>query len=320
MRISVRALAAVGYLSFTGAECCGVGGPELVPEREACASFYECSLAVKAEVFVVPTFGKGPVVAVDVDPPELLEVTLDGARLALRARQPGDGVLRARLEDGSVAVAWVRAAPLATTRVVPAGATAPSGPLAIYRGGELRLLAEHLDERGDRLLGHGFETWDVTGGTLREVDAGDTGLVPSLERIAIAGDAPAMSVTARPSGTPLAFDVVPPGATARLDLTVRGEHTSSVPLPPDRTVTLPLGTRATITIAPFTADDRPIHGLPTTDGLTVVSTDPSVIDAQLVPATRDVTLHARAPGEADLELRLDGQVVRFRVRSTPPSR
>jgi hypothetical protein len=317
MRLTLRALAAVGFLSFTGADCCGVGGPELVPERAVCTSFWECSIAVKARVAAVSSFSTSDVVAVDVDPPGLLEVTIDGPRLVLQPRLAGDGYIRVVYADGATAEASVRASPLAKTRVVPVAAAA-SEPGAIYRGGELRVMAEHLDEHGARLLGHGYESWAITGGALREVD-GDPGLDSALERIAVAGDTATVSVTAGTGGEPLTLDVVPPGATARLSLDVRGDHTAAIPRAPERTVSLQRGANAIVAITPFTADGRPIHGLPTVDGLAASSTDPGVAAVEVSPATREVKLRASSVGDADVEIRLDGQLVRFHVRSTAPT-
>lgn len=304
MRVSLRALAAVGFLSFTGADCCGVGAPELVPERGACASFYECSIAVDGRVTAVSTYPASRVVAVDVDPPELLTVVLDGERLQLRARLAGEGRVRAAYTDGGTAETWITTAPIADTRVVPVDEGVPPGPIAIYRGGELRVAAEHLDERGQRMMGDGLETWAIDGGTLREV-RGDTG----PQRIVVAGDGDAASVTARPGTTPLALDIMRPGATARLALTV-----GTLPLTDERVVVLRSGASAVVGVLPLAEDGRRIHGLPTLDGLEASSSNAGVT-AEVVRERREVTLRALAAGEGEVEVKLDGQVVRFRVVS-----
>jgi hypothetical protein len=312
MRLALRSLAAVSYLTCTAADCCGVGGPELVPARAACFSFYDCAIAVKAEVFATIAFGSSEIEAIDVEPPELLEVTRAGTELVLRPTRIGEGVITVRLASGESTATWVAVGALATTRVTLAGAPSRSPRIALYRGGALHVVAEHLDATGARLLGHGFEAWEITGGELREVPPAQLTLVPSLERIVVSGDAPAISVLARPGSTPLDIDVMPPGSTARLAIEVTDANGARILLPPGRGIGLARDASTTATITPFTADDRAILGRPAVDRLATSSTAPAIATAEIDPAGA-IRIVAKSAGETEISIRLDGHVVQIPV-------
>ena len=305
------------FLLCSGMTCCGVGGPELVAlsADDECA-YFDCPLALDGEVVVdLWTYARpGDITDATLDRPDLAELTVDRGRLVVRPRVAGNGVLCVTLGDGTVVEHWLETAAVASTDVVADRTIGglhhvyPPGRKQMYAGSTLRVFAEHRDARGSRLLGHGFEAWTISGGTLVEPEATfETTLDTALVRDVTATDPALVTVSAGPRSTALELEVVPAGSAATLEL--RYKMTSvrfgEVSLMSSELVSVPVNV--------YSADGRYIHGTPIGGTLTVEVADPTVVSVVPDDRSRGLRFEGLAPGTTELAVHFDGATARFTV-------
>ncbi|MDB4961441.1 MAG: hypothetical protein JWP01_1440 [Myxococcales bacterium] len=323
MRLIMGWVAGLVFLMCSGA-CCGVGMPEFVTSSpDGACQYFDCDLMVGGTVSGrVVTFeaATGEVTAVSIEPAELADLGLDNGRIIVKPRRVGEGVLAVTLASYEPMKLPIRTAVLATTEVVPDRSIEglqrvdPPGRKQMFEGSTLRVVAEHRDAAGLRLLGHGFEAWTISGGTLVEpVTDADSDLDAALVRDVVASGGPLITVGARAGGTPLELEVVPAGSTATLELEngftiVRGGE-----------LAVAAGARFYVPVHAFSADGRFIHGLPPGGVLTATVTDATVMMVVADTAQRTLRMQGVAPGTTELTVAFDGASATFSVRVTEPT-
>jgi hypothetical protein len=253
-------------------------------------------------------------------PPDLAEVVIDGRYLRIRppalpsssvpAARQASGTLGVRV-DGALIEVPITVAARATTRLVVSGVPygefpsreLPGQRLAVFQGDGMLVIAEHYTDDGERLLGHTDEAWSGEGVAMAEIPephhlGRDYAL---MRRVRPLGPGPASLAHA---GATLAFDVVEPRTTARLELAWQSYQASS-----DRTVLrLRPGNFATLGVHAYAEDGRFIYGGPPYLPLVITSSDPAVIEVEDREATilRQQRLVARGVGTAVITVQFDG--------------
>jgi len=305
--------AALIFLMCTGmTDCCGVGGPELMaysPDSEC--SLYDCGVIVGGELETELFTGGQWVEDITLDPPEVADLAIDGARITIKPRLAGSATMRVTFADSEYPFeVGIMGVALATTEVIPDRSITgfqrvyPPGPKQMFTGSTLRVIAAHRSASGQRLLGHGFEDWTVTGGTVVATDP-DQGAYTTLVRDVIAGTDPQISISARPGSTPLELDVLPAGSTRILELATKTGGLRFGEL------VFRAGQYLSIPVSAFSADGRFIHGHPPGVGLGATLADETLASITVNDAERSLRIMALCPGRTDLDVTFDGVTTRF---------
>lgn len=306
------------------AACYG-GGYELEPTTvgSECVSL-DCPIALRGELAARPIFSSCTVEreqASDarVVPPELAKVDVVDGELVFHAYTSGNGYVEVAVVGGGAFTRELSVAPLQTTRVraLADALTEPSvgidsidavtlrigpeRPLAIFDGDRLGVIAEHRGATGERLLGHGFETWSITGAALAEPVTAELSHFEhadlALARLIATTGVGRVVVDA--GGEPLELDVVAAGSTARLaviDLRYGGSLA---------TIALRLSSMdALLDVEAFTADGAFLSSGPR--DLRVASANRSIASANLVGGRRGIRVIANARGTTTVSIEFDG--------------
>jgi hypothetical protein len=325
-------LAGVSFLCLTGADCCGVGGPELTASYgvDECA-YFGCPLAIGSEVDVHAfTYSVEPDAIVDasLNNPFLADVAVASDRVVLRPHIEGTGIVSVTLADETLVQAYVETAHVASTTVVfdpfveQLRPSYPGGRMQMFVGSRLRVIAKHSDQRGRALLGHGVEQWSISGGMLADPSPDmvvDDLVYPyfnalrdmALVRDVVATGEPVIAITAAEASVPVEIDVVPAGSTARLRIDTRSLYVSAD--------NLSIGTAASFYVGAFSADGRYIHGAPAGGELAATVVDPAIATVTIDSYTRALRITGTQPGTTDVIVSFDGLEVRFPITVRAPA-
>ena len=167
MHIWSRSVVAVGALA--AGPCCGYGGADTIDAREngvECEAL-SCPIALGGDVLIDAYVGTDyteytPILSAALDPPELGALTIDGYTITLHASAVGAGILHVVETNDTLIDSPISVVAIASTTVKISSlpdAVDPTGPFDVIGTGALRLFAIHRDANGNRLLGHGLETW-----------------------------------------------------------------------------------------------------------------------------------------------------------------
>lgn len=299
---------------------CGGGGYDISPRvpDDECPTF-DCAIAAGTEVLADPMYYSDikeyvDITAARVTPTELASVRVDKNVIVLQARAASGtmpaptldntGTLGFTTTDGDRFDRPIRVEPIASTTVVPDRYELPyvetperlyrDNHMAMFVGGSMLVVAQHRGVDGQRLLGHGSESWTVAGvGELAELqsqanDYTDAALVRAVSAPA------AGQVRVSAGGPELVIDALPPGSTTRVELDRFGS-----PLP-TMTLTLMKDEFATVSVLAF-AGDLFIQGAK----VTATSSDPSIVEVS-ADSRPSVSLSAKRQGGVTVGIDLDG--------------
>jgi hypothetical protein len=293
---------------------CGEGSYGAEPRAvESECSTLDCPLAAGGEVLVDPVFYGDVLELIGVTdawvtPAGVADVQLVGNVIVVHPHAPpavvpqsggGGPVLGYTAERGGTFEFPISIAAIATTTVAPYEWELPSvtrrerlfagNRMAAFVGDSLAVVAQHRAANGQRLLGHGFEHWSITGpGELIEL-SGDVAVNTDVALIRRVHATSAGQLAIDVGGAPFVVDVVPPRSTARLEL----GQTS---------VGIMVNEMTSVAVAPFTADDHYIHG----GTITVTIDDPSVASADVSGSRNAVQLVGLKQGSTTATITVDG--------------
>jgi hypothetical protein len=294
---------------------CGDAIPVLAPRGSLdCYDFDSCSLATGSELIadaIVDTDvdENATVDELEVSPPGLIAATIvpDHSGVDLHALAAGVGHIHAVLIFGDERLRYdrdVRVEDVATTSIAPTlyPAALPASPdhLAVFAGAAIELAVTYRDASGMPMLGHGFENWSTTGGTL-VVAFGDVLYADAtLFRTLQLGDASAV-VTA--NDAQLAIDVQPAHSTATLGL-----GTDQVIADGSAIV---LTDNARFDLIAMTSDRVPVLGASPVGPPQVTVDDPRVVTFEVFEQRIQATTHSA--GTTTLHVSFDGVVSTFQL-------
>jgi hypothetical protein len=305
---------------------CESGGYDLEPVAADSECYtLDCPLLAGGEVLARAIYftdydGLARAESVDVSPPELATVTIDGEYIVIRPaalaagavpsiESSGYGTFHVTLVDGSDFYRTFLVAPRASTAVVPdrtrvplelfPGRKLPGERLAMFDGEAMVVYAEHRTVDGQRLLGHDDSTWTSEGVQLADIEGAsdiDHALVRRVRGLATG----AASVSL--GGATLPLDIVPPHTTARLEIA-----SYAAAYPANTVIYTSALASTTIRLLAYASDGRYIHGGPPFLPVTVTSSDPSIVAAgdRGIAADRQVELTGYRSGTATVTLTFD---------------
>ena len=292
---------------------CGATAPELVPRGNLdCSDLASCSLAkgseLIADAFADTDVPEGATVdELDVSPAGLIDATIvaDRSGVDLHPLVAGMGHIHAVLIFGDARLRFdrdVRVAGIATTSIAPtvypAAFAASPEPLAAFAGSAIELAVTYRDASGTPMLGHGFENWATTGGTLVAAFADAPFADVALFRTLQLGDA---SVVVTANDTQVAIDALPAHSTATLGLGT------------DQLIadggTVVVHDSARFDLIAMTSDRVPILGVSPAGPPQVTVDDPSLVTFDVYAQEIQATVHAT--GTTTLHVGFDGIVSSF---------
>ncbi|MGE0548562.1 MAG: hypothetical protein AB7O24_02595 [Kofleriaceae bacterium] len=313
-RPSLFALSVWSAGSFGAATGCRPDIRELAPITGdyACHFVDECAIAVGGEVALQAQHLHGgnwvttSIGSVAIDPQTIAGATIENGLVIVHTLAAGTGQITAEDITGESLAADIRVVPVESTDVELLQAfdsnTALWGGFAVFRGTSVDVIAKHRDSEGKLLLGHGIETWAITGGTLQEIESGsaapgETYKNRLVRTVVPAADATEVSVTAG-SGDPFVIDVALPGSTARLELA--------------SSATFRLGEQGqTISVRSFADDGQAIYG-DLANAVTAEVTDSAIARSQVI-AARTIAIDPIARGTTSLVVSFDGIEATFPI-------
>jgi hypothetical protein len=294
---------------------CGDAIPNLAPRGSLdCDDLGRCSLATGSEVIadaIADTdVEEGATVdELEVSPPGLIDATIapDHRSVDLHALVAGVGHVHAVLIFGDSRLRFdrdVRVADVATTSIAPtlypAALTASPDHLAAFAGSAIELAVTYRDATGEPMLGHGFENWATTGGTLVAAFGDDLFADPTLFRTLQLGDEPVV-VTA--NDVQLAIDALPAHSTATLGL-----GTDQVLADGSAIV---VTNNALFDLIAMTSDHVPVLGASPVGPPQVTVDDPRVVTFDVYEQEIQATTHAA--GTTTLHVSFDGVTSTFQL-------
>ncbi len=308
MKAQLLGLSAISLLFLAGGMCCGVGIPGLYARDDVgyrCTGFDDCPFAVGAAV-TIAAYPDEEIREVSIDDPSLANLEISEGDVIVRPTAAGRVTLTATLEDDIVLPTTLVFAERATTRVTAVTditLNSYSGPPQVFAGAAFDVIADHRDAADRPLRGSGLENWSITGGSFAAPPH------DAVRRV-VAGSDPKLIVGARPDGTPLEVDVLPPGSTARIELE-RSNYGSVGEID-----TLAMRDEAVtwFSVSAFAANGRFIYGVPAGGELTMTTDNATVATAHSVSGSAmRIDVIARAPGSTVLTIAFDGITRSFRI-------
>jgi hypothetical protein len=292
---------------------CGDAIPDLAPRGNLdCSDLGSCSLATGSEL-IADSFANtdveesATVDELEVSPAGLIDATIlpDHSGVDLHPLVAGVGHIHAVLTFGDASLRFdrdVRVADVSTSSIAPtvypAALTASSDHLAVFAGSAIELAVTYRDANGTPMLGHGFENWTTTGGTLVAAFADAPFADATLFRTLQLGDT---SVVVTANDVQLAIDVRPAHSTATLGL-----GTDQVIVDGSTVV---VGDRARFDLIAMTSDHVPLLGASPAGPPQVTVDDPSIVTFDVFEQQIQATTHA--PGTTMLHVGFDGVVSTF---------
>lgn len=294
---------------------CGDAIPDLAPRGNLdCSDLGSCSLATGSELLadaIADTDGpeSATVDELEVSPPGLIDATIvpDHSGVDLHPLVAGVGHIHAVLIFGDTRLRFdrdVRVDDVATTSIAPtmypAALSASPDHLAVFARSAIELAVTYRDANGTPMLGHGFENWATTGGTLVAAFADASFADATLFRTLQLGDT---SVVVTANDVQLAIDVRPAHSTATLGL-----GTDQVIADGSAIV---VSDNVRFDLIAMTSDHVPVLGASPAGPPQVTVDDPSVVTFDVLEQQIQATTHA--PGTTTLHVSFDGVVSTFQL-------
>lgn len=313
-QLQLAALAGLSLVVGTGADCCGVGAPELAARYDPYQGcyLYDCPIAVGAEqqIFVQTYDARDEyrIKTARLADPSLAEIEVFHNDVLVRPHAAGTTSIDTTLVGGGDIPGTLRFADRAVTRTVAPSMPAGSSPTRpqIYAGSTMVLIADHRDAMDTPLLGHGLEQWSVTGGTLREVPPAATTDSQRTRYATVAEEGKRLVVKARPDATAFEADIVQAGSAQKIVLT-----TAYARLVDQGALTVYSYQAELVGVEVYSAANRRLFGAPRRAGLTVSVDNPAIAIASVVDGK--IQVQPMAFGSATLTVSFDGLTRRYRL-------
>ena len=294
---------------------CGDATPELAPRGNLeCPDLGSCSLATGSEL-IADAFAStdveesATVDELEVSPAGLIDATIvpDHSGVDLHALVRGVGHIHAVLIFGDSRLRFdrdVRVDDVATSSITPTvyprALVASPGHLAAFAGSAMELGVTYRDATGTPMLGHGFENWTTTGGTLVAAFGDAPFADATLYRTLQLGDVPVV-VTA--NDVQLAIDVRPAHSTATLGLGTDQVIADGSPIV--------VGDGARFDLIAMTSDHVPLLGASPLGPPQVTVDDPRIVTFDVFEQQIQATTHTA--GTTTVHVGVDGVVATFFV-------